>query len=71
MALRRAQVLRVRGVSGEFHERGAAHGAALRTRLPPAVHRGVAGSRQTLLPRVPLAELQEKAAGAGDAEQLW
>ena len=47
------------GLFGELFLRGVAHAFALWPRLPPAVHRGVAGGEPTLLPRLPLAQLQE------------
>lgn len=71
MALWHAAVLWVCGVSGELCEWGAADGSALWSRLPPAVHCGVVGSRKTLLPSVSLAQLQEETAASCTEQPYW
>lgn len=52
----------MRGVSRKFREGLPAHGLAVRPRVPPELHRDVAGRRAALLPCLQVGFLQEKAA---------
>lgn len=52
----------MRGVSRKFCKGLPADGLALRPRVPPELHREVAGGRATLLPRLQVGVLQKKAA---------
>lgn len=62
MAPRDVALYRMCCVSREFRERLPAHGLAVRPRLPPELHRDVAGRGAALLPRLQVGFVQKKAA---------